>query len=376
MYWFIIFLSLLNVSSGYVLNTKYNHNYFKSKMSIWDNIDKNFKDIARNWFIYRAEKAGIDWHHLVAQNELKMNFLKYIYENIENKDIQYPEYYLKPFHGYEKGNLNWNAALEGDAATLSIAVNYWKNNDPFLSEKWLRYNITKNINDYHKKHKIDTFKDVLDVGCSIGVSTEYLHKSYLNLSSLTGIDLSPYYLSIATYNAVDKNIPIKYIHRLAEKTQFKDATFDFIICNFLLHEVPNESSKLIIKELHRILKPDGVLAIVDLDPTNVKNKLIVSAFRKWAFETTEPHINEYYNIDMGILLEENNFINIEKKTNDPVNSIWFGQKKNIDVENYEKKKQMMKEKRNNKNDELNKLNLRSIPSFTLESKKRQLVDFY
>ena len=36
----------------------------------------------------------------------------------------------------------------------------------------------------------------------------------------------------------------------------------------------------------------------------------------------------------------------------------------------------MKEKRNNKNDELNKLNLRSIPSFTLESKKRQLVDFY
>ena len=66
--------------------------------------------------------------------------------------------------------------------------------------------------------------------------------------------------------------------------------------------------------------------------------MIVSAFRKWAFETTEPHINEYYNIDMGILLEENNFINIEKKTNDPVNSIWFGQKKNIDVENYEKKK--------------------------------------
>ena len=90
---------------------------------------------------------------------------------------------------------------------------------------------------------------MLDVGCSIGVSTEYLHKSYSNLSSLTGIDLSPYYLSIATYNAVDKNIPIKYIHRLAEKTQFKDATFDFIICNFLLHEVPNESSKLIIKYL-------------------------------------------------------------------------------------------------------------------------------
>ena len=119
-----------------------------------------------------------------------------------------------------------------------------------------------------------------------------------------------------------------------------------------------------------------MLAIVDLDPTNVQNKLIVSAFRKWAFETTEPHINEYYNTDMGILLESNNFVNIEKKKNDPVNSIWFGQKKTIDVENYEKKKLKMKKKKNDKDDDLNKLNLRSIPSFTIESKKRQLVDFY
>ena len=63
-----------------------------------------------------------------------------------------------------------------------------------------------------------------------------------------------------------------------------------------------------------------------MDPKNVKNKLIVSEFRKWAFEVTEPHISEYYKTDLSELLKNNNFENVEKVTNDPVNSIWFGHK--------------------------------------------------
>ena len=356
----IILLTSIVVSNAFVGTMRYNK--VKYQMSIWDSIDKNFKDVARKWFIYRAEKAGIDWYHLVEQNKMKMNFLEYMYKNIENDKIKYPEYYIKPFHGYDKGNLNWNAALEGDAATLSIAVNYWKNNDPHLSEQWLRYNITKNIDNYYKNLKLPTFNKVLDVGCSIGVSTEYISKSYPDVKDITGIDLSPYFLAIATFNSVEKNLPIKYYHRLAENTQFDDSSYDFIICNFLLHEVPTESTKLIINELHRILKPNGVLAIVDLDPKNVQNKLIVSAFRKWAFEVTEPHISDYYDMDLNVILN-NNFINVKKCKNDPVNSIWFGQKKGEDVQLLEK---------NLKTLEYKKLD-NTIPPFTLESKLLELI---
>ena len=323
-YLFIILLAFINVSTGFVHSNNYKR--LNLQMNMWNSIDKNLKNVARNWFIYRAEKAGIDWYHMVELNIMKMNFLKYMYENINNKNILYPNYYLKPFHGYDEGNLNWKATLEGDAATLSIAVNYWKNNDPYVSEKWLRYNITKNINDYYDKHKISSFNNILDVGCSVGISTEYLSKSYPEVKNIVGIDLSPYFLSLATFNAIDKNMPIKYYHRLAENTQFEDCSYDFVICNFLLHEVPSESTKLIINELHRILKPNGVLAIVDLNPNSVQNKLILSAFQKWAFEITEPHINEYYDTDLQELLS-NKFTNVEKRTNDPINSIWFGQKK-------------------------------------------------
>jgi len=319
----LIFL-FFSATYSFMLSSRYTTS--NCQMNMWNSIDKNFKNIARKWFISRAEKAGIDWYHLVEKNKMDFNYLKYIFNNVENKNIIYPDYYKKPFHGYDDGNLNWDAALEGDAATLSIAVNYWKNNDPHESEKWLRNNITENINSYYKKHNVSEIKDILDVGCSVGVSSEYLYNSYKNVNSITGIDLSPYFLSISILKAIQKNLPINYYHKMAESTKFEDCSYDFIVCNFLLHEVPYESSKLIINELYRILKPGGVLAIVDLDPKNVKNKLIVSEFRKWAFEVTEPHISEYYKTDLSELLKNNNFENVEKVTNDPVNSIWFGHK--------------------------------------------------
>ena len=31
----------------------------------------------------------------------------------------------KPFHAYDKGNLDWNAACEVEAATLALTLRYW-----------------------------------------------------------------------------------------------------------------------------------------------------------------------------------------------------------------------------------------------------------
>ena len=42
-----------------------------------------------------------------------------IKEEIENKDLQYPDYYTVPFHGYDEGNLNWLAAFE---VSLGMAI--------------------------------------------------------------------------------------------------------------------------------------------------------------------------------------------------------------------------------------------------------------
>ena len=142
--------------------------------TMWDILSKTMKERARNWFIERAEKSGINWTALTNRYEKDIDKLESIYNRVNNQSIVYPSYYTRPFHGYDEGNLNWRAATEGEAATLSMAVNYWKGNDPLVTENWLRYNITDNLMTYIDKHQRKRPISVLDVGCSVGISTEYL----------------------------------------------------------------------------------------------------------------------------------------------------------------------------------------------------------
>ena len=50
-----------------------------------------------------------------------------------------------PFHGYDEGNLDWEAAKEAEAATVSISANYWKGADPYDAQEWLRQIYPYNI---------------------------------------------------------------------------------------------------------------------------------------------------------------------------------------------------------------------------------------
>ena len=59
------------------------------------------------------------------------------------------------------------------------------------------------------------------------------------------------------------------------------------------------------------------LAVVDLDTTKVRNNLIVSTFRKWAFEVTEPHIYEYYQTNMSSLMAQAGLEKIKKSSQRP-----------------------------------------------------------
>lgn len=295
------------------------------RSSLWDVLSINLKDSARNWFINRAERSGIDWNAITEKYSKDIDNLNFLYKIKTDTTMVYPSYYTRPFHGYDDGNLNWLAALEGEAATLSMAVNYWKNTDPLTTEQWLRNNISQNIENYINATSSNIPENILDVGCSIGISTEYLYKNFNKCETINGLDLSPYFIALATYRARQAKLPITYYHQNAEYPNIRNK-FDLIVCNFILHEVPKEPTKKIIKEMYNLLNENGVLAIVDLNPTNVKNNLLVNTFRKWAFEVTEPHIYEYYQTNLTNLLIDEGYSQIKNISNDPINNIWFGKK--------------------------------------------------
>ena len=296
---------------------------------LWNTLSSVLKINARQWFISRAEKLGIDWSNLKEQNVKKMDRLIELKNNFTDYTMTYPEYYKQPFHGYDSGNLNWLAAVEGEPATLSIALNYWKemNVAPVVSQDWLRYNITSNIKNFLQRNtsSINYPKEILDIGCSVGISSEFLYKSFIH-SNITGIDLSPFFVSMAKLRAEELKIPIRYYHQNAENTQFQSNTFDLVTCNFLMHELPEDATKNILDEIHDKIKSGGVIAITDLTPATLKNDLFVSQFRRWAFEVTEPHIYGYYKRDMTLLLQEAGFVDVTQCQNDPLNSVWLASK--------------------------------------------------
>ena len=42
---------------------------------------------------------------------------------VVNSELCYVQYYLKPFHAYDNGNLSWDAALEVELAAKSVHAN-------------------------------------------------------------------------------------------------------------------------------------------------------------------------------------------------------------------------------------------------------------
>ena len=307
---------------------------------MWKLVSAPLKERARQWFIKRALLKGIDWERLTDyyKNAGSMRELVQLKEKLENTSVLYPDYFLQAFHGYDEGNMNWLAAQENEAAALSMSANYWTGVCAMDSEKWVRNNISANVRSYIRDYgfcgRLDNFavgsvKRILDVGCSGGISTEYMLRGFPNATAVYGLDLSPYFVAVGAFRAANSKGEfdhLKYFHANAEKTMFPDGEFDLIVCNFLFHEVPQDATRVILNELKRILVPGGILAIVDLDPNVLKSDKVLSQFRKWAFGVTEPHIYGYYNSDMSRNLYDHGFQNVVKKTNDPINAIWLCQK--------------------------------------------------
>ena len=307
----------------------------------WNKVTLPFKGKARNWFIERAENLGIPWsklHSYYASNVVSERLNAYKDEVIDN-DMIYPNYYTKPFHGYDEGNLNWLAAYENEAATLNIAAGYWPDVKVGEAQQWMRQNTTGFIQNYLNHYNFGKFnyqqplshnyskpRRLADIGCSIGMSSEFQKQAFPD-AKIWGVDLSPYFLAVAKYRSAIKNQDIEYIHENAEKMSFQSNYFDVVTCNYLFHEVPEEATKNILNEIYRIVEPNGIVAITDIEPSNINQKKgFLTPFRRWMFEVTEPHIFAYYDRDMRMQLLDAGFTNVVKQKNDPVNSVWIGQK--------------------------------------------------
>ena len=260
---------------------------------------------ARRVLIKTAEKNGIAWRK--NYQELEQSGAKDLLESITNKNLVYPDYYQVPFHAYDRGNLCWQAAFEAASATHSMGLRVWKDEDITWQEaqQRLRHSFYRVLEEYTP----DTITNVLDLGCSVGISTLELHRYFSNKQdspiNTIGMDLSPYMLAVAQTSDNQQEIS-QWIHGMGESTGLTDNSLDVVTLQFLIHELPHQATKEIFKEALRILKPGGVIAIVDNNPASP----VIQGLPPVLFtlmKSTEPWSDDYYTFDVEAAMQEVGF---------------------------------------------------------------------
>lgn len=103
-------------------------------------------------------------------------------------------------------------------------------------------------------------KKILEVACGTGVVFEQIVHKNPNGDNI-GIDLSPDMLSKARKRLKMGTGNFDLREGDVLNLDFDDNSFDIVINNFMVDLMPEESFDKIAQEFHRILKPQGVLAI-------------------------------------------------------------------------------------------------------------------
>ena len=259
---------------------------------------------ARQVLIKTAEKNGIPWRK--NYQNLEQSGAKDVLDSLTNPDLVYPDYYQVPFHAYDEGNLCWQAAFEAASATYSMGLRVWNEDISWQeAQQRLRHSFVRVLEQYTP----DTVTDILDLGCSVGVSTLALHRYFTDKQdtpvNTIGLDLSPYMLAVAKTTDSDRQIS-QWLHGLGEATGLADNSLDLVTLQFVIHELPRQATKNIFKEVLRILKPGGVIGVVDNNPASpVIQSLPPVLFT--LMKSTEPWSDDYYTFNVEAAMKKAGF---------------------------------------------------------------------
>jgi ubiquinone/menaquinone biosynthesis C-methylase UbiE len=102
---------------------------------------------------------------------------------------------------------------------------------------------------------------LLDVACGTGRFLREVKANYPRLH-VTGLDLSPHYLSVARRGLAPWS-RTRFVEGAAEALPFSDAEFDVVTCIYLFHELPPRIRRAAVAEIRRVLRPGGSVIFVD-----------------------------------------------------------------------------------------------------------------
>jgi ubiquinone/menaquinone biosynthesis C-methylase UbiE len=110
----------------------------------------------------------------------------------------------------------------------------------------------------------------LDYGCGSGKKTERFYKlAKIKNENVYGADIENW----GPYKQKKINYPFHFTFIKKNKIDYPDNSFDLVTCIFVLHHV--KELKKNIKEIKRVLKPNGILILIEHDNHNDNDNMIL-----------------------------------------------------------------------------------------------------
>lgn len=289
---------------------------------------------ARRTLIRTAERKGVPWRDRAvelsalipeADRESRLG-------SVRDSTLQYPPYYLNPFHAYDTGNLGWLQAFEAGSATRCMAMRVYSKQSPHLSPADAFDEMQGSYFAAVVRAAPPAWVDrprfsAVDVGCGVGISTRDNARRLLargvDVARVEGLDASPYFITVAAEDTLpagcdttDVENLVAFRHALGERTGLCDASVDWFSLQLMAHELPAYATREIMNEAFRVLKPQSVFSLFDNDPMS-RELQNLSPVLFTLMKSTEPFLDQFYTLDLVHELEQIGFVNVSLSQTDP-----------------------------------------------------------
>jgi ubiquinone/menaquinone biosynthesis C-methylase UbiE len=145
---------------------------------------------------------------------------------------------------------------------------------------------------------------LLDVACGTGRTLSQIAVAHPHVR-LCGVDLSPYYLQVARRVLAD--VPdVSFVAENAERLPFRSAHFDVVTSVYLFHELPRPMRRAVLAEMHRVLRPGGLLVIED-SAQLAESGALAEFLSRFAVDFHEPFYRDYIADDLAVPIAEAGF---------------------------------------------------------------------
>jgi SAM-dependent methyltransferase len=139
-------------------------------------------------------------------------------------------------------------------------------------------------------------RKLLDLGCTTGNNLFPYLEVFPGCEGY-GIDVGAPLLRYAHARAETLGLKVHFSQQRAERMDFPDETFDVVCSSFFLHEISTKSTRQVLRECLRVLKPGGLMVHMELPPSSETDPYY-SFYLDWdAYYNNEPHYAAFRALD-------------------------------------------------------------------------------